>query len=50
MNFSEKEEKELIKILSNSFNNAQTFEEHKNKIKCQKLENNTKLLLGMVIN
>ena len=38
MNFSEKEEKELIKILSNSFDNAQTFNEHKkqNKMKQRK--------------
>ena len=38
MNFSEKEEKELIKILSNSFDNAQTFNEYKkqNKMKQRK--------------
>ena len=38
MNFNEKEEKELIKILSNSFDNAQTFDEHKkqNKMKQRK--------------
>ena len=33
VNFSEKQEKELIKILSNSFDNAQTFEEHKKESK-----------------
>ena len=33
VNFSEKQEKELIKILSNSFDNAQTFSQHKNKNK-----------------
>jgi hypothetical protein len=33
VNFSEKQEKELIKILSNSFDNAQTFDEHKNQSK-----------------
>jgi len=33
INFSEKQEKELIKILSNSFDNAQTFDEHKNQSK-----------------
>jgi hypothetical protein len=36
VNFSEKQEKELIKILSNSFDNAQTFEEHKKQMKTQK--------------
>tara|TARA_R100000654_G_scaffold11977_7_gene26040 strand:- start:488 stop:805 length:318 start_codon:yes stop_codon:yes gene_type:complete len=38
MNFSEKQEKELIEILSNSFDNAQTFNEHKkqNKMKQRK--------------
>ena len=38
MNFSEKQEKELIDILSNSFDNAQTFNEHKkqNKMKQRK--------------
>ena len=38
MNFSEKQEKELIEILSNSFDNAQTFEEHKkqNKLRIYK--------------
>ena len=33
VNFSEKQEKELIKILSNSFENAQTFNQHKNQNK-----------------
>ena len=36
MNFSEKQEKELIKILSNSFDNAQTFDEHKKQNKMKK--------------
>tara|TARA_R100001463_G_scaffold71708_2_gene125519 strand:- start:41 stop:238 length:198 start_codon:yes stop_codon:yes gene_type:complete len=33
INFSEKQEKELIEILSNSFDNAQTFDEHKKQNK-----------------
>jgi len=33
INFSQDQENELIKILSNSFDNAQTFEEHKNQNK-----------------
>ncbi len=33
INFNQDQENELIKILSNSFNNAQTFEEHKNQNK-----------------
>ena len=33
MNFNEKEEKELIKILLNSFDKAQTFDEHKKQNK-----------------
>ena len=36
MNFSEKQEKELIEILSNSFDNAQTFNEHKKQNKMPK--------------
>jgi len=33
INFSQDQENELIKILSNSFDNAETFEEHKNQNK-----------------
>ena len=33
INFNQDQENELIKILSNSFNNAQTFDEHKNQNK-----------------
>ena len=46
MNFSEKQEKELIEILSNSFDNAQTFNEHKKQNKMPKTRKQYETFIG----
>lgn len=50
MNFSEKQEKELIKILSNSFDNAQTFNEHKKQNKMPKTRKQHETFAGTDFN
>ena len=46
MNFSDKQERELIEILSNSFDNAQTFNEHKKQNKMPKTRKQHEAFLG----